>query len=363
MKLKLINTVVLKSLKYLFLGMGLIIVSYTCYISMKLLIIISVLFNWFSFPPDSTSNPYIEKLRSEVITINHHKTNERMDYVFCSQLYQNGCDTLSNVKFWRTIMNLHKDTGLFNLPNGRLVLSKTHTKEWDTYELEKKNCFKDSLRNWYCLPDSARILLTSGKSFFYDFDKASLNFHKGINCFIANNVDPWYAQAILLIESPNKLQKSNAGAYGSFQLMKDVARMYGLKVNKTIDERANFDRSAYAASSLIKNICIPKAKQMLDSLGIRDYQETDLWFRLLVMHNYHAGAGNVKRALFSFKPTEGNMDLIYTLWRTETKQFKSASQNYSQLVLAAMLEMNQRIGLAPQPLALQPEENSITELR
>ena len=48
-------------------------------------------------------------------------------------------------------------------------------------------------------------------------------------------MDPWYAQAILMIESPNKLQKSNAGAYGSFQLMKDVARLFGLKVNKSIE--------------------------------------------------------------------------------------------------------------------------------
>lgn len=36
--------------------------------------------------------------------------------------------------------------------------------------------------------------------------------------------------------------------------MKEVARLFGLKVNKQIDERADFDRSAYAASSLIKNM-------------------------------------------------------------------------------------------------------------
>lgn len=341
---------------------------------MKITAVILIILKWLLAPIDSyvpkslpndtvKEQPVSERHRSEIIKVNHARTNESMDYVFCSQLYKYGCDTLPNVKFWRTIMNLHKDTGLFNLPDGRVVLSKTHLKDWERFELQQKNCYKDSLRNWYCLPDSTRILLTNGKSFFYDFDKASLNFHRGINDFIANGVDPWYAQAILLIESPNKLQKSNAGAYGSFQLMKDVARMYGLKVNKNIDERADFDCSAYAASSLIKNICIPKAKQMLDSLGITNYEETDLWFRLLVMHNYHAGAGNVKRALFSFRPTEGSMNLIYTLWRTETKQFKSASQNYSQLVLAAMLEMNERLGLAPQPLALQPDESEATKLR
>lgn len=354
----------LKSTSNLMIITSVIVVIYASYKIMKLFIAILFFLKYFSFPNDTnTNNKPTEVLRGEIITVSHLQTKEKMDYVFCSQLYQYGCDTLANVKFWRTIMKLHKDTGLFNLPHDRIVLSKTDTREWEQLGLEKKNCYKDSLRNWYCLPDSARILLTSGKSFFYDFDKASLNFHRGINDFIANGVDPWYAQAILLIESPNKLQKSNVGAYGSFQLMKDVARMYGLKVNKTVDERADFDRSAYAASSLIKYICLPKAKQMLDSLGIKDYKETDLWFRLLVMHNYHAGAGNVKRALFSFKPTQGNMNLIYTLWRTEIKQFRSASQNYSQLVLAAMLEMNERMGLAPATLAIEEAPQANAELR
>ena len=49
------------------------------------------------------------------------------------------------------------------------------------------------------------------------------------------------------------------------------------------------------------------------------------------------------------------MNLIYTLWHTETKHFKSASQNYSQLVLAALLEVNEKFGLAPQPLLLGPK--------
>lgn len=315
-----------------------------------------------TLPPDSIAafNSAFD-IRQEVISVSNFKTHEKMDFVFCTQIYKLGCDTMPNVKFWRSIMNLHKDSALFNTPNNRNILSKEHIGNWESKDLLTKSCYKDSLRNCYCLEDSARILLTNGKSFFYDFEKASANFQQGINDFILNGVDPWYAQAILMIESPNKLQKSNVGAYGSFQLMKDVARLFGLKVNKTIDERENFDRSAYAASSLIKKICIPKTKQILDSLGITNYKENELWFRLLVMHSYHAGAGNVKRALFSFRPKEGNMNLIYTLWRTETKQFRSASQNYSQLVLAAMLEVNQKFGLAPNQLIidLKPKESTL----
>jgi hypothetical protein len=325
---------------------------------MQLFISLLITLKFVSVPPDSNGTAIASTasldLRQEVISVPNFKTREQIDFVFNTQVYELGCDTMPNVIFWRQIMNLHKDSALFNTRTTRNILSKTHINEWEGKDLAQKSCYKDSLRGWYCLDDSARILLTNGKSFFYDFEKASANFHRGINGFIANGVDPWYAQAILMIESPNKLQKSNAGAYGSFQLMKDVARLFGLKVNKQIDERADFDRSAYAASSLIKKICIPKTRQILDSLGITNYKETDLWFRLLVMHSYHAGAGNVKKALFTFKPTVGDMNLIYTLWRTETKQFRSASQNYSQLVLAALLEVNEKFKLAPHQLTVDP---------
>lgn len=323
---------------------------------MHFFISILLTLKFITLPPDSNSVYETSfDIKQDVISVPNFKTKEKMNFVFNMQVYQLGCDTMPNVKFWRSIMNLHKDSALFNTPNDRNILSKEHIKNWESKDLAQKSCYKDSLRNCYCLEDSARILLTNGKSFFYDFEKASANFNQGINDFIANGVDPWYAQAILMIESPNKLQKSNAGAYGSFQLMKDVARLFGLKVNKHIDERSNFDRSAYAASSLIKKICIPKTKQILDSLGITNYKENDLWFRLLVMHSYHAGAGNVKKALFTFRPTQGDMNLIYTLWHTETNHFKSASQNYSQLVLAALLEVNEKFGLAPNQLEISPK--------
>ena len=58
------------------------------------------------------------------------------------------------------------------------------------------------------------------------------------------------------------------------------------------------------------------------------------------MHVYHAGAGNVKKAVNVINPTEGNMELITTLWQTEAGGFRNASQNYSQLVLASMLELD-----------------------
>lgn len=318
--------------------------------TMTLFISIIISLNFFVNPSDSTlkknDSSYVN-YKQELIKVKHPITKDSMLFVFSSQMYGLRCDTMPQVKFWRNVMRLHQDTGFFNLPETRQILYKVCMKRIDTLPEDDKTKLKDSLRCANFLTDSARILLTSGKSYFYDFDKASANFDKGIKSFIENGVDPWYAQAILLIESPNRLQKSNAGAYGSFQLMKGVARMFGLSVNKNIDERSNFERSAFAASSLIKKICIPYTRKILDSLGITNYQETDLWFRLLVMHSYHAGAGNVRKALFTFMPTQGDMNLIYRLWRTETKHFKSASQNYSQLVLAAMLEVHDMFGVIP----------------
>lgn len=291
----------------------------------------------------------IEKKESDptlcscIIGVCHPLSKQSHNYVFDKQIYDLRCDTLMQVKFWRNIMNMNQDSCIINVATHRNELLRIESKRWSTLSDEQKTCFKDSVRTALGLDSAHRILLTTGKKFFYDFDNAFNQFERGINCFIENGVDPWYAQSILLIESPNKLQKSNVGAYGPFQLMKDVARLFGLTVNRKLDERANFERSAYAASSLLKKVCIPKTKEMLDTLGITNYNETDLWFRLLVMHSYHAGTGNVKQALKTFKPSTGDMNLIFNLWKAETRHFKTASQNYSQLVLAAHLEMNQRM--------------------
>jgi len=288
------------------------------------------------------NEPVKREFCSNVVGLINPKTSYNENYIFDHALYDLGTDTLPQIKFWRSIMNLHQDSAIMSISSNRSIVQKVCAKQWDCQNDSVKKVYRDSVRLCRNLDSTHRVLFTAGKKFFYDFDKASQNFHRGINCFIDNGVDPWFAQAILLIESPNKLQKSNVGAYGPFQLMKDVARMYGLKVNKQIDERADFDRSAYAASSLIKRICIPLAHKMLDSLRINSYKEDELWFRLLVMHIYHAGAYNVQNALFASNPSEGNMSLIYNLWRTQTGRFKSASQNYSQLIIAAMLEMNER---------------------
>jgi hypothetical protein len=305
-----------------------------------MLLIAKILLPFFITNPDTVKQPCLNHCRDVVGVVKND--NVTKDYVHDRQIYDLGCDTLAQVKFWQSVMKLDKDSCIINIAQNRLIVGKFSNADWDSKSDLSKTVFRDSIRKANNLSDSARVLVTIGKSFFYDFDRAYQNLHQGIQGFMANGVDPWYAQAILLIESPNKLQKSNVGAYGPFQLMKPVARMFGLKVNKSIDERADFDRSAYAASSLIKRICIPNAKEMLDTLGI-SYNEQDVWFRLLVMHCYHAGSGNVKAALGVINPKEGNIDVIKQLWHTEAKGFRTHSQNYSQLALAAMIEMDKRL--------------------
>jgi hypothetical protein len=60
---------------------------------------------------------------------------------------------------------------------------------------------------------------------------------------------------------------------------------------------------------------------------------------MLVLHVYHAGAGNVAKAIDAFTqiPSAGSMDLITTLWKTRAGAFGNASQNYSQIALANTL--------------------------
>jgi len=259
-----------------------------------------------------------------------------------SEIHALELDKLPNVLFWRKIMNLHKDSCILNIHSNRTIIATMHASSWYGSTEQVKHSILDSLKKLYGIIDSPRIVGTMGKSFFYAFEKISEKIPQGILAFENNGLDGWYAKAILLIESPNQLQKSNAGAYGPFQLMPGVARNYGLKVNKHVDERADFNRSAYAASELIKTICIPYARQMLSARSI-NFNENDLWFKLFVMHLYNAGAGNVQLALNAIPQPGVGIELIKQLWNTSAGRFKSASQNYSQIILAAFLEYEDRI--------------------
>lgn len=245
-------------------------------------------------------------------------------------------DQLAQPRFWQKIMRLSPDSCIVNIGATRQIIEITSLKTWNAQSDAQKDAYRDSVRNLHGLPADERIFVTSGKNDFYRFDAVIPTISRGIEIFRQYNVDPWYAQAILLIESPGKLAKSTAGAYGPFQLMKGVAISHGLKVNNTIDERKDFDKSAMAASSLISKVCIPEARRILNAYQI-EFNETETWFRLFVLHIYHAGAGNVSQVMQAIAPTSGGIELITKMWQTKAGQFGNASQNYSQLALASFL--------------------------
>ena len=267
--------------------------------------------------------------------------HETLNYQFVQnqQLYNGGWDTLVQPKFWRTLMTMGDDSALINIGSTRQIIRTVAVKDWNKMTDDGKDKVRDSVKTHYGLPEEEHVYMTSGKKSFYDFENVIPSIGRGIEIFNQNKVDPFYAQVILLIESPNKTQKSPVGAYGSFQIMRKVAINLGLKVNKYVDERKDFDKSAWASAKLIRTICIPETNRILKRKGIK-YSQDDLWYKLLVLHTYHAGAGNVGNAIDHINPTEGNLKLITTLWKTEVGSFRNASQNYSQLALASLLELN-----------------------
>ncbi len=271
--------------------------------------------------------------------------NDSVDIFFVqnTQLYRDSWNELAQPYFWKTIIGMSPDSCVINIGETRQIIEIMTVKEWEAKNDTEKSKYRDSIRAAYSLSEDYSIYMTIGKSDFYHYDDILPAISRGVQRFNEQGVDPWYAQSILMIESPGKLAKSNAGAYGSFQLMAEVARKFGLKVNRYVDERKDFDKSAVAASQLIKTICIPEAKKILDARNI-EYNETDLWFRLFVMHIYHAGAYNVAAVVNKINPSNGGMELIQEMWVTKAGRFGNASQNYSQITLAVMMILDNMLG-------------------
>ncbi|MEN9699970.1 MAG: hypothetical protein RLZZ301_1168 [Bacteroidota bacterium] len=257
-------------------------------------------------------------------------------------LFEDRYDLLAQPQFWKQIMLLSPDSCLINVAASRQVLHKMAIRDWNAQTEAQKDSMRQELRVANQLPSTERIYVTTGKSDFYRFKEVYPSLSKGVAAFERVGVDPWYAQAILLIESPAQMRKSSTGAYGAFQLMPDVARSQGLIVNSQIDERKDFDKSAYGAARLISRVCIPEAKRILNAHQIT-YNENDMWFRLFVLHVYHAGAMNVAAVVNKIQPTEGSQQLIMAMWQNTAAGFGNNSQNYTQIALAAQLILHEMV--------------------
>ena len=250
-------------------------------------------------------------------------------------IFQDRWDILPQPQFWKQIMLLSPDSCLVNVASNRVVLKKMSIKEWNSQTDDQKNLLKSRLKSEFGIAQTEKIFVTTGKNDFYKFKEVYPAFEKF-------GVDPWYAQAILLIESPGQLKKSISGAYGAFQLMPDVARAQGLTVNSKIDERKDFERCAYGSARLLSKVCIPEAKKILHKHNL-SYSESDLWFRLFVLHVYHAGAGNVAAVMNKIQPKIGSQQIILDMWQNTAGGFGNNSQNYSQLALAAQLILHDMV--------------------
>ncbi|MBL7811456.1 MAG: transglycosylase SLT domain-containing protein [Bacteroidetes bacterium] len=267
-----------------------------------------------------------------------------LSYLRIPCIANEGWDTMPEIQFWRRVVSLSEDSSLANVDATRRMLCVYPKKLVDSLDAKGR---LDSLRNQTCrrfnLPEGTRIRFTGGKKWFYNYEGVSMKLHRAIEVFDSLGVDPFYAQSVLLIESPgtNKA-KSIAGAYGNFQLMPFVARSYGLRVDAYIDERENFDRSAYAAARLIREICVPYARRWCQEYGFA-VDEKALWFKLLALHCYNAGSGTVKQAMAVVPRTAQGNTLIKTLWHTSAGYFRSEAQNYSQLALACYLEYEKSV--------------------
>lgn len=257
-------------------------------------------------------------------------------------LFEERWDQLPQAQFWKKIMLLSPDSCLINIAANRQVLAKMSIKDWNAQTEVQKELARQTLREANELPSDTRLYVTTGKNDFYRFTEVYPSLENGVAAFERFGVDPWYAQAILLIESPAQMRKSVSGAYGAFQLMPGVARSMGLTVNSTTDERKDFERSAYGAAELIRRVCITEAKRILAKHNL-SYNETDLWFRLFVLHVYHAGAMNVAAVVDKIQPTQGSQELIKAMWQNSAAGFGNNSQNYTQLALAAQLILHDMV--------------------
>ncbi len=305
-----------------------------------------------------TGNPIAAQetgiVRPDVIRVSAMSDTVFRYMVNTNQVYEAGLDTLPQIIFWRKVMNLAPDSGLVSLASNRTIYCCMSDACWAKMGEDGQTKFRDSLRAAHGLSDSASVLYTKGKNDFYNASSVISDIDRSIPIFVQQGVDPFYAQAILLIESPGKVRRSPVGAMGPFQLMRSVAISMGLKVNKSVDERKNLEKSAWAAAKLLRTVCIPHTNRMLEKRGIA-YDTTALWYRLLVLHSYHAGSGNVDKALTAINPTEGGMQLIQELWHTKAGAFGRSSQAYSQLAVSAILELDSAMGRSKE-IAIAPAE-------
>jgi hypothetical protein len=253
------------------------------------------------------------------------------------------------ITFWRSVISLTKDSCIVVHKDSRKMLDVISADFLDSIVGRNQldvtaQCYRD--KNGY--EKCELVKFVRGKREFFDFQKVGPLVDDAKLIFDEYGVNPVYAQFILLIESPNNPKaRSISGAVGHYQLMPFVAKKYGLVVSASRDDRHDFSKSSMAAAKLMRDYCIPNAERMALSAGLIPNHD-ELWFQLLVMHVYNAGAGNVRKAVQLLGPQKSGEELILKLWKTQAGAFGNSSQNYTQLALASYV--NYKYWLNHQPI-------------
>ena len=255
------------------------------------------------------------------------------------------------ITFWRSVISLTKDSCIVVHKDSRKMLDIISAEHLDS--MVEKNQL-DLAAQWYRDKNGYEtcelVKFVRGKKEFFDFQKVGPMVDDAKIIFDEYGVNPIYAQFILLIESPNNPKaRSISGAVGHYQLMPFVAKKYGLVVSSTRDDRHDFAKSSMAAAKLMKDYCIPNAERMAISIGLVPNHD-DLWFQLLVMHVYNAGAGNVRKAVQVIGPGKSGEELILKLWKTQAGAFGNSSQNYTQLAMASYVNYMYWLNQIPEKL-------------
>lgn len=278
--------------------------------------------------------------QEHVSEVRHLISGKFEQYVQTPTIFHENWNKRTEIIFWKTLMQLEPDMSMIYAPRTRKILSHIPTIIWKGFDRYQRYQYLQDIRKQYNI--KGKLFVAQGKSHFYRFHQVLPELKGVIDIFHRQGVDPWYAQSVLMIESPGQLLTSTAGAYGPFQLMKSVGKAFGLTINEHKDERASYTKSALAAAKFFKTACIPETEMLLHRAGI-SYHTSDLWFKLLVLHVYHAGAGNVQKAILKTGIKKGGMNLITSLWNSSEGGFQNCSQNYSQLALAAHICMEELV--------------------
>jgi membrane-bound lytic murein transglycosylase D len=170
-------------------------------------------------------------------------------------------------------------------------------------------CYNDQVASYihlYCFRkrDQVERMLGVSQVYFPIFEKV-----------LRDNNLPTELKYMAVIESalhPEAI--SRAGAVGMWQFMYGTAKVYGLKVNKDIDERRDIYKSSEAAAAYLKS----------------SYDKYGDW--LLAIASYNCGPGNIDKAIWR----SGGKTNFWEILRYLPKETRS----YVSAFIGAMYVMN-----------------------